>query len=68
MKTPNDIPNENESVDTGWDEKYGCKPGVITWDALDALYYKKFPELIETEGFRGFIYTFIDKGNYIEMN
>ena len=54
MKTTNDIPNENESVDTGWDEKYGCKPGVITWDALDALYYKKFPD--------------IDKGNYIEMN
>ena len=46
--------NENESVDTGWDEKYGCKPGVIAWDALDALYYKKFPD--------------IDKGNYIEMN
>ena len=28
-------------------ENYGCKPGVITWEYLNALYDAAFPILLE---------------------
>lgn len=30
-------------------EDYGCKPGVITWEYLDALWHVAFPEEGECE-------------------
>lgn len=28
-------------------EEYSCKPGVVTWEYLNAVYYQAFPELQE---------------------
>ena len=50
-----------------WMKDYGCREGLVTWEALNASFYAENPDLIEHDGYRGFIYEFVDCGDYIEM-